>query len=69
MIIMVIWTLVVIIGLWFPIGHVSGGGNTALLYAFSGFFGFGSGSVICLAPVCVGGICKTEEFGEFFGTC
>lgn len=65
MLFMISFTLIVTLAMWFPIRQ----GEVALLYVFAGMFGFGSGSVISLAPLCIGGICGTEEFGEWFGTC
>lgn len=40
-----------------------------LLIVFSVVFGFGSGSGISLIPVCVGQLCKTEEYGRYYATC
>lgn len=41
----------------------------ALLIVFSVIFGFGSGSGISLIPVCVGQLCRTEEYGRYYATC
>ena len=41
----------------------------ALLIVFSVVFGFGSGSGISLIPVCVGQLCRTEEYGRYYATC
>lgn len=41
----------------------------ALLIIFSVIFGFGSGSGISLIPVCVGQLCRTEEYGRYYATC
>ncbi|ROW01303.1 hypothetical protein VMCG_05981 [Cytospora schulzeri] len=45
-------------------------GSTSLeaLYAFSGLWGFASGSFISLTPVCMGKTCGTEDYGRYFGT-
>ncbi len=49
--------------LWLPVGH-----DIVLFYIMAPVFGFGSGSIISLAPVCVGQLCKADEFGQWFGT-
>lgn len=41
----------------------------ALLILFSVTFGFGSGSGISLIPVCVGQLCRTEDYGRYYATC
>ena len=41
----------------------------ALLIVFALVFGFGSGSGISLIPVCVGQLCRTEEYGRYYATC
>lgn len=38
------------------------------LYFLALLFGFGSGSIIGLAGVCYGRLCKAKEFGECWGT-
>ena len=43
--------------------------RVALLILFSAVFGFGSGSGISLIPVCVGQLCRTEEYGRYYATC
>ncbi|KAH3682486.1 hypothetical protein WICPIJ_006545, partial [Wickerhamomyces pijperi] len=44
------------------------GGNHAALFVFAAVYGFLSGSVLSLAPVCCGQISKTEEFGKRYST-
>lgn len=39
-----------------------------LLYLFAATFGFGSGSVISLAPVCFGQLCTASQYGMYYGT-
>ncbi|KAH6672264.1 major facilitator superfamily protein [Halenospora varia] len=56
-------TLVVTFGLWLPVGH-----HVVLFYFFAPVFGFGSGSIISMAPVCIGQLCKADEYGQFYGT-
>ena len=38
-----------------------------VLFAF--VFGLCSGTGICLTPVCISQICKTEDYGKRYGTC
>ncbi|KAJ5287671.1 hypothetical protein N7478_003357 [Penicillium angulare] len=49
---------------WLPAGK-----SLALLVIYSLFFGFASGSNISLTPVCVGQLCKTENYGRYYATC
>ncbi|KAF8456595.1 major facilitator superfamily domain-containing protein [Terfezia claveryi] len=59
---------ITILGLWLPSGD--GGEKTKnMLIAFAILHGFGSGSGIGLTPVCVGQICRTEDYGKRYGTC
>ncbi|CAI7648342.1 unnamed protein product [Penicillium manginii] len=57
-------TLVVMGSVWIPFGSQ----NEATLYAVVAIFGFGSGGWVSLAPVCAGQLCRTEEYGRFYGT-
>lgn len=57
-------TTILIFILWYPFGHYIG-----VLYPFVGLLGFGTGSILSLTPVCIGQICTTEEFGQWYGTC
>jgi len=41
-------------------------GSEAVLTVFAVLFGFGSGSTISLIPVCIGCLCKTEEYGSVY---
>lgn len=49
--------------LWLPFGK-----SLKVLYAFSGLYGFFSGSILSLSPVCCGQISRTEEFGKRYST-
>ncbi len=63
--IMVIFLAIIsIYGIWWPLGSTTGG-----LIAFALLFGFASGSNISLAPVCLGELCRTEEYGRYYATC
>ena len=61
---LVILTLIIMAGVWLPIGSK----DAATLYTVVAIYGFGSGGWISLAPVCAGQLCKTEEYGRFYGT-
>lgn len=54
-----------------PVGEYStdGGAVKGLTIAFALLFGIASGSNISLVPVCVGQLCKMEEYGRYYGTC
>jgi MFS family permease len=49
--------------LWLPAK-----GNTAVLIVYVSIFGFASGSNISLTPVCIGQLCKTENYGRYYAT-
>lgn len=57
-------TALCIFVLWYPFGRLIG-----VLYPFVCLLGFGTGSILSLTPVCIGQLCKTEDFGQWVGTC
>lgn len=57
-------TLIIMATVWLPFGTR----DQATLYAVVGIFGFGSGGWLSLAPVCAGQLCRTEDYGRFYGT-
>ncbi|RAH46068.1 putative MFS monocarboxylate transporter [Aspergillus brunneoviolaceus CBS 621.78] len=61
---LVVLTLLVMAAVWIPVGSH----DEATLYTVVAIFGFGSGGWISLAPVCAGQLCRTEEYGRFYGT-
>lgn len=61
---LVIVTLIVMATVWLPFGSR----DIVTLYAAVAIFGFGSGGWLSLAPVCAGQLCRTEEYGRFYGT-
>ncbi|CAI7612962.1 unnamed protein product [Penicillium pancosmium] len=61
---MVCATLIVMAAVWVPFGSQ----DEATLYAVVAIFGFGSGGWLSLAPVCAGQLCRTEDYGRFYGT-
>src|SRR2546423_1470371 len=56
--------LVATLGFWLPARD-----SLALIIVFSLLFGFASGSGISLTPVCVGQLCKVENYGRYYATC
>ncbi|KAH8808879.1 major facilitator superfamily domain-containing protein [Xylogone sp. PMI_703] len=52
------------LGLWLPSGT-----SSAMIIVFAITFGVASGSNLSLSPVCVGQMCKTENYGRYFSTC
>lgn len=52
------------LALWLPAGR-----SLPAIIVFSIMLGFWSGTGICLTPVCVSQICKTEDYGKRYGTC
>ncbi|CZR66738.1 related to monocarboxylate transporter 2 [Phialocephala subalpina] len=53
-----------VLGIWLPVGNTKGG-----ILAFALIFGFASGSGINLVPVCIGQLCRTEDYGRYYATC
>ncbi|KAF2007034.1 MFS general substrate transporter [Amniculicola lignicola CBS 123094] len=64
LLIMIVFTLFFMLVLWLPFGHKS----LPALYCFAAFFGFGTGSWMALTPVCIGQLCRAEEFGRYYGS-
>lgn len=52
-----------ILGLWYTAGT-----NEAQVISFAPLFGFWSGAAISLTPVCIGRVCRTEDYGKRSGT-
>ena len=53
-----------VLALWLPAK-----GSVALIVVFALVFGFASGTGISLTPVCVGKLCKIENYGRYYATC
>ncbi|EPE26923.1 MFS general substrate transporter [Glarea lozoyensis ATCC 20868] len=64
LIISIAFCIVTCFGLWLPAGD-----STPMIVVFAVIFGFVSGSNLSLSPVCVGQMCKTENYGRYFATC
>nr|QFR37088.1 MFS transporter [Cyberlindnera americana] len=54
---------ILLLTLWLPFGE-----HLKVLYTFAALFGFFSGSILSLTPVCIGQISRTEEFGKRYAT-
>jgi predicted MFS family arabinose efflux permease len=55
--------MVLVLGLWIPAQ-----GGQALTIAYTVLYGFWSGASVALAPVCIGQVCRTEDYGKRNGT-
>ena len=66
MIITVALCLISVLAVWLTDSPEDGSRGIAQLIIFCVFFGFASGSNICLTPVCVGQLCDTEVFGRWY---
>ena len=56
--------LVATLALWLPAQ-----GTIGLIVVYAIIMGFASGSGISLTPVCVGQLCKVENYGRYYATC
>ncbi|KAI1608384.1 MFS transporter, MCP family, solute carrier family 16, member 10 [Exophiala viscosa] len=56
--------LIFTLAFWLP---ANGSMPLIIIYALS--FGFASGSGISLTPVCVGQLCRVENYGRYYATC
>ncbi|MCJ1414022.1 hypothetical protein MMC32_000347 [Xylographa parallela] len=63
-IITIVLCIVTIFALWLPAQD-----SEVMLILFVTCFGFASGSNLGLAPVVVGQLCKTENYGRYYATC
>ncbi|CCK67830.1 Mch4p KNAG_0A01410 [Huiozyma naganishii CBS 8797] len=50
--------------MWLPFGT-----NRSVLWAYVCLYGFSTGTVLSLTPVCLGQISRTEDFGKRYATC
>ena len=64
MLVMMLFGFISIFGFWMPARN-----SEALNIIFALAFGFASGSGISLTPVCVGQLCKVENYGRYYATC
>ncbi|PSR88559.1 major facilitator superfamily domain-containing protein [Coniella lustricola] len=61
---MTLGCLISCLAIWLPAGSYTAG---LVIYAL--IFGFASGSNISITPVCVGRLCKTQQYGRYYATC
>jgi predicted MFS family arabinose efflux permease len=59
----VLLSIVACLGVWLPFGSTPQG-----IVVFAVIFGFASGSNISVGPVCIGRLCRTEEYGKYYAT-
>lgn len=62
------------LALWLPATifsaqHARPAADFALTVSYAVFMGMASGSNISLAPVCVGALCDTREYGQYYAMC
>lgn len=57
-------TVVGCYAVWLPFG-----GTTPGLVVFAAMFGFALGNNVSITPVCVGSLCRTQEYGRYYATC
>lgn len=62
--IMIVFSIIACFAIWLPAG-----GYTPGLVLFAVTFGFASGSNVSITPVCVGKLCKTQQYGRYYATC
>lgn len=63
--IITVWICVILnLVIWLPFGK-----NLSVLYVYASLYGFCSGSILSLSPVCCGQISRTDEFGKRYSTC
>ncbi|POS76983.1 major facilitator superfamily transporter [Diaporthe helianthi] len=62
--IMIIFSIISCLAIWLPAGSYIAG-----LILFAVTFGFASGSNISITPVCIGMLCKTQNYGRYYATC
>jgi len=58
-----IGTVLVSFLLWLPFGY-----SLKVLYTYAALYGFCSGSILSLSPVCCGQISRTDQFGKRYST-
>lgn len=66
LILTVLLCVVTTLAFWLPAAMTD---SNALLIIYALSFGFASGSNLSLAPVCVGQLCQTANYGRYYATC
>ena len=70
MIILLVLCGLAAMGLWLPATLIHTPNIIrSMAISFTLLFGFASGANISLTPVCVGQLCKTDEYGRYYATC
>jgi dipeptide/tripeptide permease len=64
-ILMGVFTLLTMLGVWLPFGNTSSTG----LYISSVLLGFGTGSFVSTGATCVGQLCDVRDAGKYLGSC
>ncbi|KAK3361949.1 major facilitator superfamily protein [Lasiosphaeria ovina] len=64
MILTTIFSIITTFGVWLLVETY----RMWLFYLFAAMFGFGTGCVISVGPICVGQLTKPSKFGQFYGT-
>jgi predicted MFS family arabinose efflux permease len=59
----VLLSAIACLAVWLPAGSTTGG-----IVVFSLLFGFASGNNISISPVCIGRLCKTQNYGRYYAT-
>ncbi|AGO11623.1 AaceriADL156Cp [[Ashbya] aceris (nom. inval.)] len=62
-IVMVVSAVIVNLAMLLPFG-----GNITVVWVFLCLYGFLTGSIFSLTPVCIGQICRTADFGKYYST-
>lgn len=61
---MIVLSVIACFAIWLPAGSYTAG-----LVLFAVLFGFASGSNVSITPVCVGRLCRTQNYGRYYATC
>jgi MFS family permease len=70
MIVLLILCGLAALGLWLPATLIHEPNMVRdMTISFALLFGFASGANISLTPVCVGQLCRTDEYGRYYATC
>ena len=56
--------LISTLAVWLPAGN-----SIPMTITYAALFGFASGSNISLTPVCIGQLCKTQDYGKYYSMC
>lgn len=68
MVVSILLCLVAVMGLWLPDALAESPPSLLLVIVFVVLFGFVSGSNTSLIPVCIGQLCKTQDYGRYYAS-